>query len=180
MKRLLLVIALTAGLGGLFLFGLLRGPPDRDIPSNLLGKPVPAFDLPLHTPYLAEYGPTFAFEPGAIGRPVVINFWAQWCAPCRYEAPVLQQAWQEYGDQALILGIQTQDRGNQAKGLEFIREFGLTFPSVIDDDSRTSIDYGLAGVPETFFIRADGTLAYKHAGPVTPELMDAKLRELLD
>jgi len=178
-KRLIVVILVTAFLGGLFLFGLLRGQPDRNIESNRLGREMPGFELPVHAPLLAEFGPTFEFNPEALDKPIIVNFWATWCAPCRDEAPVLEYAWQEYGDEVIVLGIQTQDRDNQRAGVAFMNEFGLTFPNVIDNSSRVSIDWGLFGVPETYFIRRDGTLAYKHVGIVTNELMDERIAELL-
>lgn len=177
MTRLFTVVGVVAALGALFLFGLLRGAPDRDIPSNLLGKPVPAFDLPLFERYAAEYGPTLAVTP-ATGRPMVINFWASWCGPCYVEAPHLEDAWRRHGDAVDFVGVQTQDRNARAAGRSFVDQFGLTFPNVVDDDSRVSISFGLFGVPETFFVHADGTVAYKHAGPVDTALLDEKIAEL--
>lgn len=179
MRRVLLVVAVVMALGSLFLFGLLRGAPDRDIASARLGRDMPAFNLPVHAPFRTEYGSTFEFGPDGQAGPMVVNFWATWCFPCREEAPVLQRAWERYGDEVTILGIQTQDRGNESEGVEFIDEFGLTFPNVIDRDSRVSIDWGLFGVPETYFVRSDGSLAYKHTGLVSDQLMDERIGELL-
>lgn len=178
MTRVLTVVAVVAALVGLFLFGLLRGQPDRDIASNILGKPAPSFDLPLYERYQTTYGPTLdlsSFE----GKPRVVNFWASWCAPCRYEAPLLEAAWREHGDDVLIVGVQTQDKGKRAEGRAFISEFNLSFPNVIDDNSSVFIDYGVFGVPETFFIRRDGTLAYKHTGQLTAEVLDTQLGALV-
>ncbi|MEX2541820.1 MAG: TlpA disulfide reductase family protein [Trueperaceae bacterium] len=179
MSRGLMVLAVVGALGALFLFGLLRGEPDRDIASARLGKRLPDFELPVHARFRTDYGSTFEFESEALGRPLVVNFWATWCIPCRDEAPVLQAAWRRYGDRLTILGIQTQDPGRVAGGLEFIDEFGLTFPNLIDERSRVSIDWGLFGVPETYFLRADGTLAYKHTGIVNEAVLDERIGELL-
>lgn len=179
MSRVVLVVLVVAALGGLFLFGLLRGQPDRDITSARLGKRLPSFELPVHAPFRPDYGSTFEFDPETVQQPMVVNFWATWCLPCRDEAPVLQAAWRRYGDRVTIVGVQTQDPGRIAGGLEFIDEFGLTFPNLIDDNSRVSIDWGLFGVPETYFLRADGTLAYKHTGIVTDALLDERIGELL-
>lgn len=177
LPRLLTVALVVAGLSGLFLFGLLRGSPDRDIPSNFLGRQVPSFDLPVYERYMADFGPRLTLEDVA-GKPLVINFWASWCGPCYTEAPHLQRAFERYGDEVLFIGIQTQDRDARAAGRSFIDRFGLTFPNVFDGDSRTSIAYGLFGVPETFFVHADGTLSHKFAGPVTETVLSEQIGAL--
>ena len=177
LRRLLPVVVIVAGLTSLFLFGLLRGSPDRDIPSNFLGRAVPDFELPVYERYAAEFGPIFSLAE-ARGRPMVINFWASWCGPCYEEAPHLQRAWERYGDEVLFVGIQTQDRDARAAGRSFIDRFDLTFPNLFDGDSRVSIAYGLFGVPETFFVHADGTLQHKYAGPVTTSILDEQIGAL--
>lgn len=178
MTRVLVPVGVVGALAALFLFGLLRGSPDRDIPSALLGRTVPAFELPLYEHYATSYGPSLDLDEHR-GRPMIINFWASWCGPCYEEAPHLERVWQRYGDQVLVIGVQTQDRDARTAGRAFIDRFGLSFPNVIDNDSRVSIAYGLFGVPETFFVRADGTLAHKHAGPVTETMMVEQIEAML-
>ena len=179
MNRVVIIVLVTLALGGLFLFGLLRGEPDRDIASSRLGEAVPTFDLPLYERYQAEFGPSLDLSEHLGRTPLVINFWASWCGPCYEEAPELQEAWRRHGDDVMFVGIQTQDRGEREAGRAFVDQFDLGFPNVYDDDSRMSIDYGLFGVPETFFVRADGTLLYKHTGPVTEPLLEEKIGELM-
>ncbi len=177
--KLIATLAVVAVLGGLFAFGLLRGEPDRDIPSNLIGRPAPGFELPLYERYRAELGEALTLADLS-GRPLVVNFWASWCAPCYDEAPVLQQYWEAYRDRGVVfVGIQTQDRGKLAEGRAFIDMFDLSFPNVVDDDSAVSVDWGLFGVPETFFVASDGRVVHKHIGPVTPETMDRQLAAIL-
>jgi cytochrome c biogenesis protein CcmG/thiol:disulfide interchange protein DsbE len=176
--RVLVVLVVTAALGGLFLFGLLRGSPDRDVESARLNRDMPAFELPLYPRYQGEFGPTLDVGEHLGERPLVVNFWATWCGPCYQEAPALQEAWARHGDEVLFIGVQTQDRGKRAEGRSFLDQFDLGFPNVIDDDSAISIDYGLFGVPETFFVRADGTLMYKHTGPVDLPLLEEKIGEM--
>lgn len=179
MRRLLLPIGLVVGLGALFAFGLLRGQPDRDIPSAMIGKAAPTFELPLYARYQPEFGAALASAAEA-GTPMLVNFWASWCLPCYDEAPVLQAAWEEYQDSGvLFVGIQTQDRNQHDAGREFIDQFGLTFPNGMDDDSVISVNWGLYGVPETFFVAADGTVAYRHTGPVTAQVLDEQLAAIL-
>lgn len=179
MKRLIVIVVVVLALGGLFAFGLLRGQPDSELPSVLLGRPAPTFELPLYERYRGVHGETFDLAQH-VGTPMVVNFWASWCPPCYEEAPVLQTYWEEFQDAGvLFFGIQTQDRQARAEGNAFLDQFDLTFPNGIDDDSRVSVEWGLYGVPETYFIDRDGKVAYRLAGPVTPEILDRQLAAIL-
>lgn len=180
-RRMLITIAAVAALGGLFAFGLLRGEPDRNLPSELIGKAAPSFDLQLYERYQGTYGEVLSLSDYLGEQPLVVNFWASWCAPCYVEAPVLQSYWQEYEDtDVLFVGVQTQDRGKYDEGRDFLDQFGLSFPNAMDDDSRMSIGWGLLGVPETFFVNREGRVVHKHIGPVTPEVMETQLAALLE
>lgn len=179
LQRLLIPLLVVGALGALLVFGLLRGAPDKDIESVYLGQSAPGFSMELYEPYHSEYGPTFDFAEYA-GRPMVVNFWASWCLPCYQEAPVLQEYWRQYQDSGvLFVGIHTQNRDHHADGLTFLSQFGLSFPNGYDPSSEISIDWGVYGVPETFFVDADGRVILKHIGPVTPELMDQQLKAML-
>ena len=178
MIRVVTVLAVSLSLGGLFLWGLLYGSDERDVESARLNRDVLPFELPLYPRYQGTYGPTLDLGAYLGDRPMVVNFWATWCGPCYDEAPHLQAAWERHGNEVLFVGVQTQDRGKRTEGAAFLDRFAFTFPNVIDDASRVSIDYGLFGVPETFFVRADGTLMEKHTGPVTLDLLEEKIAEL--
>ena len=113
------------------------------------------------------------------GKPVVLNFWASWCYPaCYEEAPLLESTWRKYEAQGLmVVGVDIQDK--EANAREFMRRFDFTFPNGPDPGSKISIDYGVYGVPETFFIDRQGRITHKHVGALTPALMEAQVQAIL-
>jgi len=130
-----------------------------DVPTP--GKKVPDFTAPL---LVGEGDLTLS---DLAGKPVVLNFWASWCAPCEDEAPLFKRAHEEYGDRIAFLGVDIRDAHSDA--LEFVEDHGLTFPSVRDETMMVYADYGLTGQPETFFIDAEGVLVEHVPGPVDEE-----------
>lgn len=97
------------------------------------------------------------------GHPVILNFWASWCIPCRDEAPLLEAVWEEFRPQGLlVIGVDTQDMEQPAR--DFIREFHITYPTLRDPDGSVSRAFGATGVPETFFIGKDGRIRGKFPG----------------
>ena len=93
------------------------------------------------------------------GSPVVINFWASWCLPCREEAPLLERAWRTYRDEGLmVIGVNARDSAADAEG--FVREFDITYPVIVDDDLDLMRKMsGIVGWPQTFFVERDGDLS---------------------
>jgi cytochrome c biogenesis protein CcmG/thiol:disulfide interchange protein DsbE len=99
------------------------------------------------------------------GKPVVINFWASWCVPCKEEAPLFEQAWREHRASGLVvLGIDAEDFRGDAR--RFVRKHGLTYPIVYDKSKQTIADFGLTGYPETFFVSAEGKVVAHASGQV--------------
>jgi cytochrome c biogenesis protein CcmG/thiol:disulfide interchange protein DsbE len=99
------------------------------------------------------------------GQVVVVNFWASWCPPCREEAPLVERVWRTYRERGVVVvGVNIQDLESDAR--RFVAEASLTFPVVRDRDGRVKGEYGVAGVPETFFIGPDGRIAKKFPGAV--------------
>jgi cytochrome c biogenesis protein CcmG/thiol:disulfide interchange protein DsbE len=93
------------------------------------------------------------------GKPVVLNFWASWCRPCADEAPVLQDAARRNADRVTFLGVNVQDVDADAQG--FLRKYGITYPNGSGNAGPISVQYGMRGVPETYFIAPDGRLVRK-------------------
>ena len=163
--------AIAAGFGlplvALFAFGLRHDP--HDIPSPLPGKIAPPFALavfaPGQPPLARPVGDTVRLSE-LRGQVVVLNFWASWCLSCRDEHSTLSAVARQYvGKPVRFVGSLYQDR--TSNGTEWIGEMGgQSYPSVEDPKSRTAIDYGLYGVPETFIISPDGRIARKIVGPV--------------
>ena len=115
------------------------------------------------------------------GSPIVVNFWASWCAPCRVEMPHLVNAFEQYSDDGVVfIGVAIQDTNEDA--LAFIEEFNVPVDSgyvmVTDPDGTATIDYGVGGLPITFFIEPDGTVRTRWAGVVNGALLDEKIAEI--
>jgi cytochrome c biogenesis protein CcmG/thiol:disulfide interchange protein DsbE len=130
----------------------------REIPSPLLGRPAAPFTLTLFD------GGRFALAEHA-GRVVMLNFWASWCVPCREEAPLLEATWRTYRDQGvLFIGVNVQDSEEAAR--DFLSEFRITYPNGPDPGGRIAIEYGVYGIPETFFIGRGGRILAKDIGAI--------------
>jgi cytochrome c biogenesis protein CcmG/thiol:disulfide interchange protein DsbE len=99
------------------------------------------------------------------GKPVVINFWASWCIPCKEEAPLFERAWREHRDKGLVvLGVDAEDFRGDAR--RFVRRYRLTYPIVFDRSKNVIGDFGLTGYPETFFLSPQGDVVAHAAGQV--------------
>ncbi len=112
------------------------------------------------------------------GKVVLVDFWASWCTPCRQEAPILRQVYQEYAGQPVeFIGVDIWDRREDA--LQYVDTFEIPYPNGIDESGVIAIDYGVRGIPEKFFIDGDGVLRQKFVGPMHAEALRATLDELL-
>ena len=166
------VLAGIAVVVGLFSYGFTVDP--KLVRSPLIGKPAPDFTVTRlggsDTLHLAELR----------GTPVILNFWASWCVACRDEAALLEEAHQRYELQegaVKVIGIAIQDTPQAA--MAFAKKFGKTYFLGLDNvEGDISISYGLYGVPETYFIDAQGIIRDKQVGAVTRKGIAAQVRAL--
>lgn len=142
-----------------------------EIPSPFIGKPAPAFFAPKLDI------PEQKLAPGDLkGKVWLFNVWASWCVSCRAEHPVLNTLAQQ--QQAVIVGLNYKDNPNDAKN--WLKSLGNPYNvSIMDQDGRIGIDWGVYGVPETFVIDKKGVIRHKHTGPVTREDAEQTLLPLI-
>ena len=101
---------------------------------------------------------------GLRGQPMMINIWAQWCPPCQDEAPFIAEVANANDSALMIIGIDYDDP-RPDRAIEFARVLGWRFPQLVDQDKALAGPFQLTGPPVTLFVRADGTVAYRHSGP---------------
>lgn len=167
------VMAGIMGLVGLLAFGFTKNP--RVVKSPLVGGVAPTFAI-------IEMNTGTPLSSAALkGTPYLLNFWASWCAACREEAPLLKRAYERYdraGRNFRVIGIAIQDTLEKASA--FARRFGKEYYLALDNDrGDISLNWGLYGVPETFFVDAQGTIAHKHIGALTWEVTEREVERLL-
>ena len=169
----------------LLAYGLLKTAPDDTIDSSLADNRsalAPGFSLEvlergILPPRLGgEVAP--AVDDGKLaleelrGSPVMLNFWASWCIPCREEAPRLQRGWQRWGKRGvLFLGLDMQDIRSDAR--DFLREFQISYPTSRDPGKEVALRYGATGIPETYFITARGRVVAHAIGVMSNEQIDS-------
>lgn len=156
MARYVVLIVVFAIMIGIFVAGLDRDP--SRLPSPLIDKPVPEYELPtVKDPSLMTGSADFK------GQLVLVNVWATWCVGCRQEHPYLLDLTTRY--QIPIYGVDWQDKRDEAAA--FLEQMGDPYvASAYDEDGRVGIDWGVYGAPETYLVSASGNVLYKHIGPM--------------
>lgn len=166
---ILVVVGLMA-----YVFNGRFGQDPRLVDSPLIGQAFPEMTLD----YLEEEGSLdFDDLPGEI---LVVNLWASWCFPCRAEHPVLTAASEVYQDRGVhFIGIVYQDRESAAIG--FLDQFGrgVNYTYVMDPDSRATVELGVFGIPETYFVDREGIIRGKVQGEISPSLLLATIEDLI-
>lgn len=174
--KLLIIFAITGLVLALVVAGLLltQGNAKNEISSKSAletREPAPNFTLVLID------GGNFNLSDHK-GKPVLINFFASWCLPCRDEMPVLEKIVQQYKQKGVVfLGIAVDDTEEKMK--DFIAKYNVTFPVGLDKTATIQKSFGLYGIPTTYFIDKQGVITYFHSGSVTEELMQHELDKLL-
>jgi cytochrome c biogenesis protein CcmG/thiol:disulfide interchange protein DsbE len=144
----------------------------RRVDSPLIGKPAPTTNLP----YLEREGSLSIAD--LRGNIVVVNFWASWCVACRAEHDDLMWAARTYRDEGVVfVGVDYQDETDDA--IAFLDEMGRGYDNVVDPQSRFAIEFGVYGIPETFFIDANGIVAAKITGESNMPILAETLDEML-
>jgi cytochrome c biogenesis protein CcmG/thiol:disulfide interchange protein DsbE len=139
----------------------------REVPSPLIGKPAPAFALPL----LGDPAKTFGSADLA-GQPYLLNVFASWCFACRDEHPVLMQQGKRLG--VKLVGFDYRDEPADAK--RWIAQYGDPYDVIVADlPGDVAIDFGVTGAPETFLVDAGGVIRYKYISPLTPQVIATEL-----
>lgn len=165
------LVVIMAGMMALFTYGLTRDP--TLLPSALVGQPLPQFELASLNQSGVIKSEDFA------GKPLVLNFWASWCTSCLIEHDdlmrlgLLSAATGEFN----MVGVNSRDNAKNA--LQFLAKYGeFPYASGVDLDGRTGIDFGVYGMPETFFVDASGVIRIRHAGPLNPKIIARSLKEI--
>jgi len=118
--------------------------------------------------------------PHPTGKPVIVNFWASWCGPCRLEAPELVKLYDKYKGKLEIYAVNmtTQDTVEDAKA--FADAFGFAFPVLLDDDEKNPVSnrYRVQAIPTTFFVDKNGLIVDKVTGLVDPQTLESKFKSL--
>ena len=166
----LIGFVILVGFAAMALVSTLSGKRDlAQLPSVLVGKPVPASTAPLLFNSTATLDLT-AFA----GQPILVNFFASWCAPCRAEAPALDVL----SNDITIVGIAYKDKPADTR--QFLSQYGNPFAAVaLDRDGSLGLEWGVYGVPESYIIGPDGTVLLRHAGPIDRRVIDQEFMPII-
>lgn len=167
---LLLVILLGSGFGT----------DPKALPDQLTGRDAPTFKL------VDLQGREWSLQE-LEGKPVLINFWSTWCGPCKMEHPFLLQAAKRYPDVQFLGVIYSDENAKVAIQMarppydalmEALDTQGIAYPNLDDGSGRVALDYGVGGVPESFFIDRTGRITYKQVGPLSPDILVAEIDKI--
>ena len=163
----LLPVVLFIALGVLLAVGLKIADKKTEIPSPLIGKPVPQFSLPL-----LGQEEVMVTQDDLIGTPFLLNVWASWCVTCRVEHPVIE----DIAESGLIRVVGLNYRDETADAQAWLARFGNPYEiNIADITGRTAIDFGVYAAPESFLVDPSGNIVFKQIGAVTPEIVEQEI-----
>ena len=163
----LVPVIIFLGLGILLAVGLKIADHKTEIPSPLIGKPMPEFSLPV----LGQEEMTVSHED-LLGKPFLLNVWASWCPTCRYEHPVITDLAESGAIR--VIGLNYRDEAIDAQ--QWLRRFGNPYEfSLADVSGRTGIDFGVYAAPESFLVDAEGNVVFKQIGAMTYEVIEQEI-----
>jgi cytochrome c biogenesis protein CcmG, thiol:disulfide interchange protein DsbE len=170
-----LMVALGAILVSVSIWLALSTSPTADSAalSGPFGAPAPRFSLPS----LSNQNTVLSLTTFR-GRPLVINFWASWCGPCRTEMPLLERAFRAEDGKVAFLGVDSNDTASAA--LAFLTKVHVTYPAVSDPNASLATRFGLFGLPTTVFISPTGKIVGRHIGELQADTLRAALHEAFD
>jgi cytochrome c biogenesis protein CcmG/thiol:disulfide interchange protein DsbE len=162
LNRFIIPVVVFLVLAGVLYVGVRHSPNKSTMVSALLGKPAPAFELPV----IGDPSRKFSSRELA-GKPWVLNVSGTWCPECRFEHQALLEIARSHV--VPLVGLNWRDDDDAA--MQWLTQLGNPYTVVAADrEGRTAIDFGVYGAPETFFIDADGIVQYRHVGAMTPEV----------
>ena len=136
--------------------------------DNILAKDFELFDLNGNAIKLSDYK----------GKLILLDFWSTWCPPCRTEAQLLESAWRVYGPlEVMFVGVNIQD--DELDGVAYLAEFEITYPNGRDVHGNITVDYGVIGLPVTFFVGRDGIVKRRWVGSISETELGDTIDELL-
>ncbi len=166
----------NVGLLALILTQLLTPAPSAGS-DPLVGRPAPDFSLAMLRPDTEKSALSLSnFK----GKPVVLNFWASWCAPCKEEVPLLENTWkqlQTQGKDVVLLGIDYQDSNSDA--LSFLQLYSITYPVVLDTDGSVALKFSVTSLPQTIFINRNGTVTSRVPRELTAQVLSSNLKLIM-
>lgn len=172
MKRNLFIMAIILLLAGAALYGNLGGSEVAKEERPEAGFQAPSFALQ------GLDGKTYDITK--LDKPVIINFWASWCGPCRLEAPTLVNLHQKYGDQVEIWGVNLTMNDQLEKAQSFVDHFQFKFPIPMDTEGEVSKQYQVMSIPTTFFIDRHQTIVKVAVGLHSQEEMEQVIEQLIN
>jgi thiol-disulfide isomerase/thioredoxin len=167
-RILLLLTVLLVGLAWVWINRVPGGSTDAAAlpPAPAIGHPAPDFTLPVADTRADADAASAEFSLSALrGKPVVLNFWATWCPPCRAELPELDAASDRLAGEVVIAGVNQAEARAEVEA--FARDLDLSFPIPLDESAQASQDYSVRSLPTTFFIDRSGIIRHIQVGPVT-------------